>query len=238
MNDLARAILELVDSLEMAPQSKLPTERELSDRLNASRWQIRSALDDLEKQGKIWRHVGKGTFLGRKPSFALQTVETLSHESSPVDILEARQAIEPMLAAMAAVRATPTQLKGLQALCEKLATATTNETYEILDEAFHLSIAEMARNQVMLSLFQIVNALRKEYLWESMRKSAFFRRRPEVRREHEDILAAIRSRDPERSEAAMRTHLSNMTDLYLNLPRGVSGLGSTLRDAKTGAGEE
>ena len=47
-----------------APGDRLPPERELIDQLGMSRTTLRKALEALEREGTIWRHVGKGTFVG------------------------------------------------------------------------------------------------------------------------------------------------------------------------------
>ena len=46
---------------------RLPPERHLSDQLGLSRATLRKALDALERDGVIWRHVGKGTFVSDGP---------------------------------------------------------------------------------------------------------------------------------------------------------------------------
>ncbi|MCK5444854.1 MAG: winged helix-turn-helix transcriptional regulator, partial [Rhodospirillaceae bacterium] len=53
-----------INDKELAPQSKLPPERQLCEELGISRGELRKALSLLEAEGKIWRHVGRGTFAG------------------------------------------------------------------------------------------------------------------------------------------------------------------------------
>ncbi len=53
--------------IDLPSDGRLPPERELCDTLGVSRGDLRKALDVLARDGHIWRHVGKGTFVGSGP---------------------------------------------------------------------------------------------------------------------------------------------------------------------------
>jgi DNA-binding GntR family transcriptional regulator len=68
---------------------RLPPERHLTDELGMTRATLRKALDALEREGVIWRHVGKGTFLGARPP-QLVDVSDLAQRSNPLQVMKAR----------------------------------------------------------------------------------------------------------------------------------------------------
>lgn len=62
-----RLILEEINLLKEEGKNKLPTEQELSSKFGVSRVTLRSALADIEREGKITRRQGSGTYIS--PSF-------------------------------------------------------------------------------------------------------------------------------------------------------------------------
>ena len=89
---------------------RLPPERQLCDILGVSRSQLRGALKVLEKDGLIWRHVGRGTFIGARPVLNLNDIKFLGELASPEQVLESRAAIEPPLAQLAAIHGSNADL--------------------------------------------------------------------------------------------------------------------------------
>ncbi|HSM39403.1 MAG TPA: winged helix-turn-helix domain-containing protein, partial [Afifellaceae bacterium] len=57
---------------------RLPPERELCKHFGVSRSELRKALAVLESEGQIWRHVGRGTFIGSRPVLNISDVDYLS----------------------------------------------------------------------------------------------------------------------------------------------------------------
>src|SRR3954447_21410752 len=86
----------------LVPGGKLPTERELVQRLSAPRSAIRRALDVLEEEGLVIPHVGPGTFLSELPHRRADAPA----DTSPAEIMQVRLVIEPPVAALAARVAT------------------------------------------------------------------------------------------------------------------------------------
>ena len=90
----------------MTATGRLPAERFLAAELGVNRRSLRHALDILEGEGRITRHQGRGTFVTDARRGTEGLVRELSKLNNPVDTLEARLAIEPAQARLAALRAT------------------------------------------------------------------------------------------------------------------------------------
>ncbi|MEP3671066.1 MAG: winged helix-turn-helix domain-containing protein, partial [Roseibium sp.] len=74
---VSQRLRDLIDSAGYRLNDRILPERELCKRLDTTRNQLRKALADLEAQGLIWRHVGRGTFVGSRPVLNLQDVTYL-----------------------------------------------------------------------------------------------------------------------------------------------------------------
>lgn len=81
---------------------RLPPERQLAERFGVSRHKLRRGLAQLESEGVIWRHVGRGTFVGALPVRNLADSACLMEMVTPDRVVTVRLTIEPETARLAA----------------------------------------------------------------------------------------------------------------------------------------
>jgi DNA-binding FadR family transcriptional regulator len=199
---------EPLASGQFPAQSRLPPERQLMLTLSVSRGALRDGLEVLEAQRKIWRHVGKRTFVGRRPPPDPARLTLVTSRTSPLEVLEVRLLIEPMLAGEAALRATSSDIDELWHLLEKSETARDAQSWELWDGRLHRMVAESAHNSLLLSIFDAFNSTRTQAAWAKLRREASTpERREDCRRQHRDYVAAIAARDPARATEMMRRHI-------------------------------
>lgn len=192
---------------------RLPPERQLTDELAMTRTTLRKALETLERDGVIWRHVGKGTFIaGGSPQAPTSAMVELGRQLTPFRMMRARMAIEPAIAREAAVNASgDTQIRMRRALDRSKLAATWKE-YEVQDDVFHRTIAEASDNLLLLSLFDQLNGVRRAVAWGSVtRQSAQPSPDHSSFAEHEVIADSIARRDPVAAYEAMRKHLRSVS---------------------------
>ncbi|NTF33544.1 FadR family transcriptional regulator [Rhizobium skierniewicense] len=205
---------ELLRVTTMSPDGKLPTERLLSERFGLGRREIRRALEVLEAEGLIWRKQGAGTFLGQKPDSWSEHAASLVSGTNFMEIMEVRLRIEPQLAQLAAMRAKDADIARMRELRDKIYERTDADWRELWDGSLHRLIAQTAGNQLFLSLFDVINRVRQDPVWQAVRERARKQDRTlkESRDQHTDIIEAIASRDPERAGEAMRNHLLTLQE--------------------------
>lgn len=196
--------------------SKLPTERALCDTLAVSRAAVRTALGELERDGRITRHVGRGTFLadtGREGAPPVAGGGPL--QTSPAEIMATRLLLEPEIASLAARHAVQSDLDHIEHCLRRGNATSTYEEFEAWDSALHRAIAAAAHNGLLLRLFDTMNAARDLPVWGSIkRRSASPERRRRYECCHSDIVAALNDRDPDAAHDQMRDHL---VDVRTNL---------------------
>ena len=188
------------------PGDRLPAERQLVETLGITRATLRRAFDALEREGLIWRHVGKGTFVagGTAPSDA---VPRLARQTTPFKMMRARLTVEPALAREAAMNASGEALVRMELAIERARAAPSWRDYE----RFHRSVAEAADNLALLAIFDQLNAIRRAVAWGTVTR-ATARPAPDHPSfaEHRAIADAIAGRSPDAAGQAMRAHLKSV----------------------------
>ena len=190
----------LMDALRkrMAGGKKLPAERTLGEQLNVNRHTLRKALIQLRASGEL------AARMPRRHTALTRGGAALARDTNPLEVIELRLALEPILARLAALRATPLEI----ARIEKAATTLAETESAAADLAFHRMIATATRNTLAADMYALLRQIgadtRIHVQSNHPRPPARLRQRDS---EHHAIAAAIAARDPDGAEKAMRSHL-------------------------------
>ena len=195
-----------MSAVRAALQSGLPSERELARQINVNRHQIRRALEVLRESNEI-EPAG-----ARRAAASLARGSVLTRDTNPVEVIEVRMALEPALARLAAVRASPLDIARIQ----KAAIACDGDAGAI-DLAFHKAIAAGARNNLAAGLYFLLREIGRDARLRLGRNAPLCPKRLQQRNaEHKSVAEAIAARDAEAAERAMRLHLMNVHKLVMN----------------------
>jgi DNA-binding FadR family transcriptional regulator len=201
----------LIEARDVQAAGRLPPERALAERIGVSRRAVRHALDMLEAEGRITRRQGRGTLICDTRAATFDLGDQLARLTNPVDTLEARMAIEPALARLAALRATQADLDKLFEAADASANAKDPVSYETADAAFHRRIASAARNPVLVTIFEAVLYVASDRSWRHGRETAHcINNQARYAAAHRKIAAAVSERNPALAEDAMRAHLASV----------------------------
>lgn len=188
---------------EIAPGTRM-MEVELADVMGVSRTPVREAIRKLEKEGLVTIEPRKGAYASNV------SIKDM------VDVLEVRQGLEGMAAAIASGKITETQKTELLQVVEKYKTAVASANIDEIikyDEEFHSMIISISGNKTLMQVFSTVQelALRFRYIYYDD-----FNRYESMPREHQLIEEAIMSGDSEKARVAAGDHVSKLKEFILN----------------------
>jgi GntR family transcriptional regulator, transcriptional repressor for pyruvate dehydrogenase complex len=205
--EIVEQIREQIAEGLLKPGDQLPSERELSEKFQVSRASLREAIRALESLGLVKIKSGDGTYIASSLQTLLSPLTSVILQQKDVllDIFEARQMIEPEMAALAAKRADSEEVEQMVAILEEQARQiAAGGTGMEADSAFHSMLAQAAKNKVILRLNDsIMDSLR-----ETRERSLHTNGRPtRSLAGHHKILEAIRAKNPAKARRAMLEHL-------------------------------
>ncbi len=202
---------QLMNDGALLSGERLPPERVLAHELQVGRRSLRRALSVLAEEGQISRQQGRGTFVNAAAKNPVLRIDRILEHTNPLEVIEVRLSLEPVMARLAALRASHCDIDRLARLAEDTAAAREAAQYEGADAAFHRRIAEAARNALFLSLYDTLSAGRRDAAWRRLGENAHCYKRQAVYADfHRGIAKAIAARDGAKAEKLMYDHLSDV----------------------------
>jgi DNA-binding FadR family transcriptional regulator len=202
---------------------KLPSERELADMFSASRSSIREAIRSLERSGfvVVKKGVQGGAFVIKKGNSKpmvdyLRDVMRL-RQVSLEEILQARVIIEPEVAAAAAEKATPKDIKLLEEITrDQLGGFDSENPVMQFDRnpRFHRIIAEITGNQVFIIIMQILSEIHAFRMNQFKLDEKTMRR---ITHQHDGIIEALKKKDKELAFSEMKKHVLAVHNMHKQL---------------------
>ena len=206
---VAQQLLDWIDEAGLTAGGRLPAERELSAQLGVSRTTLSQALVALEVSGIVDVRHGDGAIVtGARPA---QLVDTLrAHASRLPDVLDAREALETKLAALAAQRRGDDDLRAIDIALDRMAADVDGGGRgDDGDRLFHAAVTEAAHSPLLAGLMAELQPLIAETRVASLARRG---RPPASLASHGAIAEAIRRGDPDAAGAAMQLHLAEVRE--------------------------
>jgi GntR family transcriptional repressor for pyruvate dehydrogenase complex len=212
---VVRQIEQLILRGILRPGERLPSERDLSERLAVSRPSIREAIGDLVDRGLLATRAGSGIYVADVlgSAFSEPLIKLFSsHEEALFDYIAFRRDLEGLAAERAARLGSDTDHKVISTLFKKMENAHSkrNPAEEAaLDAEFHMAIVEASHNVFMLHMMRS--------MFEMLRAGVFYNRkimfkvrttREALLEQHRIIHDRILAQDPPGAKQAVEDHLN------------------------------
>lgn len=217
---VAERILQLIGELRLRPGDRMPTENDLATQLGSSRTVVREAIKILSAIGRVKAQKGRGLYVAdddgmlgsaRWGGFFLPT--DLDHVYM---LFEFRRVQETSASRLAATRATPTELRAIEAAaetCKEGHLSSQTAVFERGDDDFHLGIAAASHNDFLVAAVREARRLQHQSSIIGLHGTVGGHA-AEAIEEHAAIFRAIRDGDPEAAAHATAVHLDNTLEDY------------------------
>lgn len=184
----------------------LPGERQLAETEGVSRGTVREALSRLEREALVETRRGSGTYVIYSEAAA---TSVLFASARPLELIDARFAIEPHICRLAVLHATAADFDRAEALLAQMEAAVGDPIeFSLADTRFHTLLAETTTNPLLIWMVSQINSVRSQEQWARMLHVTLKPATIETyNAQHRSVLDAIRHRAPDRAAALMRQHL-------------------------------
>lgn len=154
---ISEQIEQAILSEEWAEGSRVPTEDELASIFQVGRGSIREAITNLQMSGVLFSSPGIGTYVAENAIACINNnhlADLLNDPENLKDIVQARQILEPRLAAFAAENASLVDIAKMQEAIDKAKSAEGQENWDRTGHLFHNALADSCGNKILISLFK------------------------------------------------------------------------------------
>jgi GntR family transcriptional repressor for pyruvate dehydrogenase complex len=212
---VVRQIEQLILRGILQPGERLPSERDMAEKLGVSRPSLRDAIGDLADRGLLTSRAGSGVFVAEVlgSAFSPALIQLFAtHEEAVFDYIAFRRDMEGLAAERAARLGSETDLRVVATIFAKMEVAhqkrdPTDEAQ--LDAEFHMAIIEASHNVIMLHMLRS--------MFDLLRQGVFYNRqvmfknrmtRDQLLDQHRAMNTAVQARDPAAARAAVEAHLN------------------------------
>jgi DNA-binding FadR family transcriptional regulator len=218
----AEQIVEAIQKGDFAVGSRLPSEFELAEQMGVSRPSIREALSALQAMMLIESRPGSGNYVLRAPSplDERNAVGLIESEAGCLEVMEAREALEPAVASFAAEKAEKSALARLRESLKrmgKFAAQNDFEAYFEADKAFHLALADAAGNPLITSALGPLIGTMDHRVYREFTRHYYLKNVSDLQHVvdlHREILDAVEKRDSDTARSKMVEHWTRMREIW------------------------
>lgn len=202
-------ILRWVEAEGLEPGDRLPSERQLAQKLAVSRPSVREAVRALQSEGLLVVHHGRGVFIAEPESVKELRQSVIESVHSKEELFDMREVLEVPAARWAAEVHNIHALEKVQITHDRLHEASFEEppnfdTIQRLDMDFHLEIVRASGNRFLAQTQGVLNEILAEGMQSTLHMPG---RLEEARVEHRRIMDAILAGDGDEAAAAARRHI-------------------------------
>lgn len=219
---LADEVVEQIRSIildnDLQEGTRLPSERDLSQQLGASRPIVAQALRTLSMMGLVDIRPGSGAYVIRRPEHlvmqAMRLMGGVENETIE-DLLELRLTLEDRGTALAVERCSPQDIERIAAALDRMIEAGSPSAWVSADAVFHSELVRAGGNTYLSVMFEAVHNIAVSSTYESWVESGdppawLLQATLGPDQLHLDMLSALQQRNAAAMRAAVLAHHETM----------------------------
>jgi DNA-binding FadR family transcriptional regulator len=194
-SELMRQLRGLLADGALGSGDRLPNERQIAEACGLSRATTRGVLSELEKEGLLSRHVGRGTYV----SDGLPSRNGIPVHVTPGELMEFRATVEPTIVDLIVIN---------DEIARRGAGVRSWRDAEAADRLFHETLYAATASSAFGQLGRMIASIRAEGAWMKLKEKSFTPEKWAVyQAEHERIADALHQRDAQLARERLRDHL-------------------------------
>ncbi|MGJ0389651.1 FadR/GntR family transcriptional regulator [Microbacterium sp. CGR1] len=194
----------------LRPGDRLPSEGELCETLGVSRGSLREAIRMLAALGVLDTRHGSGSYVSELRAAdligSLSLTVGLLPMAGVLELTELRRVLEPHAAALAAARIDASTIEELSGVLDEIEASDDFEDHSRLDHVFHMTISEVAGNDALTSLIDVLRSRSRAYRIPDAADAAELKLHSDAG--HRAILRGLAAADPVAASAAASAHVA------------------------------
>jgi len=218
----AEQIVEAIQQGDYPVRSKLPSEFELAEQMGISRPSIREALSALQAMEIIESRPGSGNYVLRAPTALDEdgTLHMIECEAGCLEVMEAREVLEPPVAELVAAKASSDEAEQLKRILDDMAEHAAGDDFDAYfqaDKAFHQALAEAAGNPLVSAALRPLVQTMDQRVYKEFTRHYYLRNVDDLMQVvalHREILDAIVAGDRLTAHERMAEHWSRMREIW------------------------
>ena len=208
-------VKEGIKNGELRVGDKLPTERELSDKLELSRNSVREAIRTMDNMGLIKCKQGSGNYLSGNTQRIIE--ETLYmmfmlKQIDDIDVSQLRRAIDIQAMILAIQNVTDENSNEIKQLLDKLSVIETDEA-AFVDRDIHLLLSRYSENKLIEIINDTLSTIMEKFIFKA-RRLVIGNERDVLTMFHKDMLMSLLERNEGKGVLAINKHYDTI-DKYL-----------------------
>ncbi|MBX9861886.1 MAG: FCD domain-containing protein [Hyphomicrobium sp.] len=225
----AKALFDQIASGTVSYGSRLPSERDLAEELALTRDATRQVIDFLESYDVVRRRPNSGTFVAyrakpapklgatRLTTDGLLDISAIVDAASPFEFTIVRSIVEPEMVRLAAMYMSASDLRNLSRLAQRLVEIVTEAAeFAELEREFLLTVSTGTHNPVLISMYSVVDAIRRQPEWLRIRAQTLTPSRlTDERNKLQSLYEALAARDVETAVEFMKLIVADENDVVV-----------------------